>query len=218
MIEKKIKKIINDLSGYKITKTEATKEINTILEGLTVPTLDEISKKKKGYVLSSCVITSPGAWKYDTISITNAKKWLKKKDWKSYIGYKDTAQAATELLGVDIPYNRENIQMKEGEEALVFRLVFPPDSPGIPTRQKGKFTKEFVKQYCEVGILQKQINNYDKDQAIEKWHRIKKYISRTTMEADFMGRNAMLDSNLEKGWLSEQALEELNKFFKLIEN
>lgn len=123
------------------------------------------------YILNSAVITAYGKYEYTPTTSVGARTWLREHTWKSCIGYPETAEALeiiTTLNGkhppIVIPVNRQVIQMKckwndekeefEGDEALVFRLVFPSGYRLDPT-QKGKLGYEFIKNNCEFGILQR---------------------------------------------------------------
>lgn len=103
------------------------------------------------YILNSAVITTPGVYSYSLVSADVARIWLANKKWKSTIGYEETASALSLLTGTRIPVNRKMIKMKDGEEALVFRLTIRLSDPSM----KGKLTPDFVKTNCEIGILRK---------------------------------------------------------------
>jgi hypothetical protein len=105
----------------------------------------------KKYILNSAVITSPGMYEYNFITVEEMKKWLEAGDWVSTIGYEETAKALQELTGIKIPVNRQQIKMKQGDEALIFRLTCRLDNPQL----KGYLTTEFIKNNCEIGILKK---------------------------------------------------------------
>jgi hypothetical protein len=107
------------------------------------------------YLLNSAVITAPGLYKYELLDdIDEAKDWLSKQEWKSTIGYPETAQALSEITGISIPCNRETIKMGMGEEALVFRLIFPQGYRPDPAK-KGNMGKEFILKNCEIGLLRR---------------------------------------------------------------
>jgi hypothetical protein len=56
------------------------------------------------------------------------------------------------MTGVRVPVNRQQIQMQDGDEALVFRLTVRLSDPAL----KGKIgNPEFIKNNCEIGILRK---------------------------------------------------------------
>lgn len=44
-------------------------------------------------------------------------------DFTSAVGHQGTAEVLTTLLGIEIPYNRVSIQLKDGDEVVVFQLL-----------------------------------------------------------------------------------------------
>lgn len=113
------------------------------------------------YILNSAVITAPGTYKYYLVTINYGRVWLNEHNWKSAIGYQETADALEEATGMNgkyspikIPVNRQIIKMEEGDEALVFRLVFPSGYRPDPA-QKGKLGYDFIHDNCEIGILRR---------------------------------------------------------------
>lgn len=53
------------------------------------------------------------------MSIEQAGLWLKKDDFVSAIGHKDTAELVSSMLGIDIGYNRISLSLKTDDEILV---------------------------------------------------------------------------------------------------
>jgi hypothetical protein len=104
------------------------------------------------YILNSAVITKPGRYYYRLISDDDAKRWLNEGPYESTIGYEETAMALSIITGRPIACNRKNIQMNEGDEALIFRLTCRMNDPDL----KGKLTPEFVLKNCEIGILRRE--------------------------------------------------------------
>jgi len=74
----------------------------------------------------------------------------------SAIGYAETAAALGELLGATVEVNRRSIAMQPGDEALVFRLVFPPGTQRIDPRDKGALGNAILAGHYELGILRKE--------------------------------------------------------------
>jgi len=103
------------------------------------------------YILNSAVITTPGIYEYRHISMEEAKRWLSKPGWTSTIGYEETAVAMEVLLGVKPEVNRQQIKMKAGNEALVFRLTRRLSQPEM----KGKQGLQMILENHEIGILRK---------------------------------------------------------------
>jgi len=104
------------------------------------------------YILNSAVITTPGRYSYCLIGVEEAKEWLMSGPFESTLGYQETAIALSALTGMPVRVNRKMVQMRTGDEALVFRLTCRLDDP----RLKGQLSPEFVLQNCEIGILRKE--------------------------------------------------------------
>lgn len=106
------------------------------------------------YLLNSAVITTAGKYSYRLISVEEAKEWLSQGDYMSTIGYPETAKALEVLTGFKCEVNRGLISMKDGDEALVFRLTKRLEDPS----KKGRLTPQEVIESCEIGILRKETN------------------------------------------------------------
>ncbi len=76
------------------------------------------------YILNSSVCTSFGRYDYQPITPAEAREWASD-GFTSTVGYEQTAEALTQLLGVPVPVDRRTIKMQPGDTALVFRLDFP---------------------------------------------------------------------------------------------
>jgi len=109
---------------------------------------------KMRFIFSSAVITAPGTYRYRHIDLQAARAWIEAGPHYSTIRYRETAHALSALLGRKIAANDEQVKMQPGDEALVFRLVFPPGTRGLPTDQKGKVSVQFILDHCELGILE----------------------------------------------------------------
>lgn len=107
------------------------------------------------FILSSAVITAPGSYRYRHITLPEARKWIEAGPYHSTIRYRETARALGALVGRPIDTRDEQVKMQPGDEALVFRLVFPPGTRGLPADQKGKVSVEFILNHCELGILER---------------------------------------------------------------
>ncbi len=75
------------------------------------------------YILNSPILTNYGKYKFERITIEEAKKLLSIQKWISAVGHEATAQFLSQLLGTDIPFNRAQITMQKGDRAVVFRLI-----------------------------------------------------------------------------------------------
>jgi hypothetical protein len=105
------------------------------------------------FVLNSAVITAPGRYSYRLLTVDEARSWLAAGTFTSTIGYAETALAAEAVFGIPIPTNRSTIMMEPGDEALVFRLVFPPGTPRLAPGEKGNLSPDFILSHCEIGLL-----------------------------------------------------------------
>lgn len=104
------------------------------------------------YLLNSAVITAPGRYEYRLITADAARAWAVG-GFTSTVGYEQTAEALAELLGMPVPVDRRTIIMQPGDEALVFRLVFPPGSPRIDPGDKGRLSAALLAGHYELGLL-----------------------------------------------------------------
>ena len=102
------------------------------------------------YILSSAVLTLPGAYTYQLLSVETARAWLARDDFVSAIGYDITAEAASMLLCTPIRAQRQHIAMEPGDEALVFRLR-------MRTRPGMHLSPDFVARNAEIGLLQRSV-------------------------------------------------------------
>lgn len=103
------------------------------------------------YILNSAVITSPGTYEYNHISVGEAISWLSEDEYESTVGYKETAEALQSLTGFEIGMNRKQITMNVDDEALVFRLTRRLTSSEI----KGAVGLSKVIENSELGILKR---------------------------------------------------------------
>lgn len=104
------------------------------------------------YILNSAVVTSPGGYRYRLVTPDEAKRWAAD-GFTSTVGYEQTAEALEQLLGVPVPVDRRTITMQAGDEALVFRLAFPPGTPRINPGDKGALSKAVMAGHFELGLL-----------------------------------------------------------------
>ena len=107
--------------------------------------------------MNSAVITAPGTYVYRHISVEEAKRWYFEGEIPiSTVGYEETAEALSQLLGVRIPVNRITIVMQPGDEALVFRLVLPPGTPRLLPHEKGRIAEHVRAGHWELGLLRRE--------------------------------------------------------------
>lgn len=108
------------------------------------------------YILNSAVITAAGRYDYRLINADEARDWIAACNPLplSTMGYQETADAFEALTGYKFPVNRFMVQMKDGDEALIFRLTCRLNDPSL----KRKITPDFILKNSEIGILTKEEN------------------------------------------------------------
>jgi len=57
------------------------------------------------------------------VSVEDVKKLLSQSNFVSAVGHQATADVLTKLLNVQIPFNRVQIQLNEGDVLVVFQLL-----------------------------------------------------------------------------------------------
>jgi hypothetical protein len=107
------------------------------------------------FLLNSAVITEFGTYTYERMTPEQAKAWYAAGPVTSTIGYQETADALSELLGEPVAVNRITIKMQPGDEALVFRLVLPPGHPRIDPKDKGQIRGVIEAGFWELGLLKR---------------------------------------------------------------
>lgn len=110
---------------------------------------------KMRFLFSSAVITAPGTYRYRLITLPEARQWIEAGPYYSTIRYAETATALAALVGRKVETRNEIVKMNPGDEALIFRLVFPPGTRGLPTDSKGKVSVSFILDNCEIGVLER---------------------------------------------------------------
>ena len=77
-------------------------------------------------LLNSAVMPDEGVYTLQRISETTFKKILQEAavtdNFKSYIGYPQTAQIIEQLTGIDIEVSREQAELTPGDEMLIVKL------------------------------------------------------------------------------------------------
>ena len=90
----------------------------------------------KLYILNAPILTAEGSYRLKKISVNEARKLLNKYDFISAIGHQSTAEIISEILGIEIPFNRISIQMNRGDIAIVFKLKARPPEGKILTKEE----------------------------------------------------------------------------------
>jgi hypothetical protein len=109
--------------------------------------------ERRFYVLNSAVITGFGTFKYEPMTVIEARSWLADNDWHSTIGYPETCRFFNRMFGTSIVANREQVKLEIGDEALVFRLRKRLDD----IESKGQVGIETIKKYLEIGKLTRKL-------------------------------------------------------------
>ena len=73
-------------------------------------------------VFNGTIATTNGLYRVSDIDIESAKKLVNKYGVISAIGHEATSELMTDLLGVDIPFNRIQFKQEKSQIAIVFKL------------------------------------------------------------------------------------------------
>ena len=122
---------------------------------MTQRNLTPAGHRGRRLLLNAAVLPSPGDYGYRLCSLDEAKAWLRGGSFESFVGYEETAQALERLTGVRVPVNRESTTMAPKDEALVFRLVFPPGTRRPADTAKGALGLEYIEEHCQTGLLRR---------------------------------------------------------------
>jgi len=107
------------------------------------------------YIMHSAVITSPGLWDYKLITPREARAWADAGPYRSTVGYPQAAEALEAILGHPVPVRRVAATLRLTDEALVFRLVFPPGSPLPDPRRRDWIPAAIAEHLYELGLLKR---------------------------------------------------------------
>ncbi|MHC1577128.1 MAG: STIV orfB116 family protein [Candidatus Methanospirareceae archaeon] len=58
-----------------------------------------------------------------TLSVVEARQLLSENRWESAIGHESTAKVVSKVLGVEVPAERRQVRLEEGDKVLVFQLL-----------------------------------------------------------------------------------------------
>ena len=101
------------------------------------------------YLLNSPILTTYGHYHFSgPITVEEAKNLLQEK-FTSAIGHASTAELLSVLLDVPIPINRVRIEMRPGDQALVFRMLARVEEGKVFSRE------EVEKLPFELGVLER---------------------------------------------------------------
>ena len=97
-------------------------------------------------LLNPSIITTDGFYSLTTITLSEAQAYVRYPTAGSYeynlsgvdsaIGHESTAQIMSELLGIEIPVNRQQFSQQVNQLALVFKLKGRPPEGVILSREQ----------------------------------------------------------------------------------
>lgn len=102
------------------------------------------------FLMNSSVIVHDGIYELFSITIGQAKSFMKDKKVLSAIGYQETADVITEILGINVNASRNKVMMEKGDEALVFKLY-----NRVNKLDKGKLTKDFIRNNYSFKLMRR---------------------------------------------------------------
>lgn len=85
-------------------------------------------------ILNTAILTTDGMFEMRTITLEEAQVIAVTNEIDSAVGHDDTAAILTDLLGVDVPANRQLFAQVVGQSALVFKLNGQPPEGVILSR------------------------------------------------------------------------------------
>jgi len=107
------------------------------------------------YILHSAVITSPGLWDYRLITPAEARAWAAAGPYRSTVGYHQAAEALEAIIGRPVQVRRKAAALRLTDEALVFRLVFPPGTELPDPRRRDWIPTAIAEGLYELGLLKR---------------------------------------------------------------
>ncbi len=100
------------------------------------------------YVLNAPVITSYGFYRFTFIEPDDAKEILSA-GFTSAVGHESTAKLMSQMIGVNIPFNRITIHMKAGDKAIALWLLDRPGEAQVYSME------DLAAVNCELGLLER---------------------------------------------------------------
>lgn len=90
---------------------------------------------KKLAILNTTILTADGCFAMWSVKLEKALQMIGPNNTISYVGHESTSQVLTELLGVEVPVNREEFKQAPGQYALCFKLHGRPQEGVILSRE-----------------------------------------------------------------------------------
>ena len=87
-------------------------------------------------LMNSAMMPAEGVYKLKKITPEEAKEVASKATVESYVGYPDTAKYMSEKLGIEVPVNRSEAILEDGDVMIICKLKYRVQNP----QEKGKFT------------------------------------------------------------------------------
>ena len=87
-------------------------------------------------LLNTSIITGYGQYNYQPLTVEDAAVMAQNSSTDSAIGHQSTADVMTELLGIDVPVNRQRFAQAVGQKAIVMKLNGRPPEGKILSRQE----------------------------------------------------------------------------------
>ncbi|HMK60661.1 MAG TPA: YddF family protein [Dissulfurispiraceae bacterium] len=100
------------------------------------------------YTLNAPVLTSFGHYSFKKIGPDQARELLSD-GFISAVGHKGTAEVMSEIIGIEIPFNRIPVQMRPGDQAVVLWLLERPQEGHVYS------VEELDRVPCELGLLKR---------------------------------------------------------------
>jgi len=100
------------------------------------------------YALNAPVLTGFGQFSFARITPDQAKALLTD-GFVSAVGHEGTARIMSEIIGIEIPFNRIAICMHPGDQAVVLWLLERPQEGHIYS------VEELDRVPCELGLLER---------------------------------------------------------------
>jgi len=90
----------------------------------------------KTTLLNTSIITAHGSYRYEPLSLKDAREIALTTSAESAIGHQVTADLLSQLFGFNVPMNRVNYEQQAGDNAIVFKLRGRPEEGKILTREE----------------------------------------------------------------------------------
>ncbi len=100
------------------------------------------------YVLNAPVVTNYGVYRFTVIAPDAAREILSA-GFISAVGHESTARLMSQMIGIDIPFNRITIHMEAGDKAIALWLLDRPGEAQVYSME------DLAAVNCELGLLER---------------------------------------------------------------